>query len=159
MKKFTKFNNVPEKYREDGTYAEQTDCHQLAFYRVSAIGLIRNTSGQVLMVNEHGHFTLPGGGWDYDESLHEALKREMYEEILLTSDFSERVITAIPFYNPKKDAWQMWVACEIIYDELNYGIGEHASAVEWFDPALLSDNTRAHELARQVLEELYEQTR
>lgn len=129
------------------------DWHKQAFYRVSAIGLIRNQNGEVLMVNEHGHFTLPGGGWDYGESLHEALKRELFEEIALKSEFDEKVIAALPFYNKSKDAWQMWVACEILYDELNFGIGEHASDVRWFTPNEIEDSTLAGKLAKKVLEE------
>ena len=129
----------------------QPDWHQQAFYRVSAIGLIRNDKGQVLMVNEHGHFSLPGGGWDYGESLHEALKRELYEEIKLTSDFRESVITALPFYNPNKEAWQMWVACQIDYDELHFSIGEHASEVRWFDEDEIDMSTMAGKFVKQLL--------
>lgn len=134
------------------------DWHNQAFYRISAIGLIRNAKNEILMVNEHGHFTLPGGGWDYGETLHEALKRELYEEVQLESDFYERVITAIPFYNSNKNAWQMWLACDILYDELQYGVGEHASEVRWFSEAEIDTTTKAGELTKQVLEIFYERS-
>ena len=105
------------------------------------------------MVNEHDRWSFPGGGWDFEESLHEALKREMYEEVALKSEFSEKVITAVPFYNPNKQAWQMWVACEIEYTELEYGIGEHASDVKWMAADEIDYTTMAGKLMKQVLEE------
>jgi ADP-ribose pyrophosphatase YjhB (NUDIX family) len=87
-----------------------TDWHKQAFYRISAIGVIKNANGEYLLCNEHNRWTFPGGAWDYGETLHEALKRELFEEIALTSDITENVITVVPFYNPNKDAWQVWVA-------------------------------------------------
>lgn len=133
------------------------DWHQLAFYRVSAIGVIRSKSGQVLMVNEHGRYTLPGGGWDYGESLHACLVRELHEEIALTTPFHEHVVGALPFYNPNKAAWQMWVGCIIDYDELEFGVGESAADVQWFDRADITDATLAGQLSRQLLELIDEQ--
>ncbi len=127
------------------------DWHKSAFYRVSAVGVIRNEDGKYLMVNEHGRWSFPGGGWDFGESLHEALKRELYEEIALTSDFREKVITAIPFYNPNKEAWQMWVACEIYHDGLDYGVGKHAQDVKWMREDEIDYSTMAGKLIEEVL--------
>lgn len=129
-----------------------SDWYEKAFYRVSAIGVIRNEKGEYLLCNEHDRWAFPGGGWDYGESLHEALKRELYEEIALVSDFRERVIAAIPFYNPKKEAWQMWIACEIAYDELNFGIGEHSTEIKWQRADEIDYTTKAGKLMKQVLE-------
>lgn len=129
----------------------KSDWYKNAFYRVSVVGLIRNEKSQILMVNEHGRWTVPGGGWDYGESLHDALKREMFEEIALKSDFSEKVISAVPFYNPNKEAWQMWIVCEIDYKELDYGIGDHATDVRWTAEEDIDDDTMAGKLIKQVL--------
>jgi len=128
-----------------------SDWHKKAFYRVSAVGVIRNDKGQYLMVDEHDRWSFPGGGWDYGESLHEALKRELYEEIALTSEFSEKVITAVPFYNPNKEAWQMWVACEIFYNDLQFGIGEHAEDVQWMSEHEIDFSTMAGKLMKEVI--------
>jgi len=128
------------------------DWYKDAFYRVSAIGVIRNGKGEYLLVNEHDRWSFPGGGWDFGESLHEALKRKLLEEIALTSDFNERVITAVPFYNPNKEAWQMWVACEITYDELMFSIGEHATDVRWMKASEIDYSTLSGKLMKQVLE-------
>ncbi|HEY0965301.1 MAG TPA: NUDIX hydrolase [Candidatus Saccharimonadales bacterium] len=129
-----------------------TDWYTNAFYRVSAVAVIRNEKNEYLMVDEHNRWSFPGGGWDFGESLHEALQRELFEEIALTSKFRERVITAIPFYNPNKEAWQMWVVCEIEYDELNYGVGEHAEDVKWMSENEIDYTTMAGKLMKQVLE-------
>lgn len=131
--------------------SQNDDWYDKAFYRTSAVALIRNDKGQVLMVNEHGRFTLPGGGWDYSESLHDALTRELYEEIELTSDFKEYVIAALPFYNPNRQVWHMWIACHIEYDKLNFGVGEHASEVKWFSEDEINEDELAGKLTKWVL--------
>lgn len=123
-----------------------------AFYRVSAVGVIRNDKGEYLLVDEHNRWSFPGGGWDFGESLHEALKRELYEEIALKSDFTEKVITAIPFYNPNKEAWQMWVVCEILYNELKFSVGEHAENVQWMAEDKIDFSTMAGKLMKEVLQ-------
>lgn len=128
------------------------DWYNQAFYRISAVGVIRNDAGEYLMVHEHGRWTLPGGGWDYEEDLHEALRRELFEEIALTSDFTEKVMQVLPFYNPNKKAWQMWVVCEIIYDELKYGVGEDADDVKWMSSDKIDYTTMAGTLIKQIVE-------
>lgn len=127
------------------------DWYKNAFYRVSAVGVIRNDTGEYLMVNEHNRWSFPGGGWDFGEDLHDALRRELREEIALTSDFSERVITAVPFYNPNRKAWQMWVVCEIEYNELIYGVGEHAEDVKWMSESEIDGTIMAGKLMEEVL--------
>lgn len=129
----------------------QTDWHKQAFYRISAYGVIRNDKDEVLMVNEHGYYTMPGGGWDYGESLHEALVRELYEEIALESDFGETIITALPFYNENKQAWQMLLLCEIAYDELKFSVGTHATDVKWFAPEVIDDSAPSNKLVKKAL--------
>lgn len=128
------------------------DWHSQAFYRISAMGLILNDRGEVLMVNEHGDFSLPGGGWEYGETLHECLVRELHEEILLTSDFTESVVAALPFYNPGKEAWQMLIVSLIHYNELQFAVGEHASDVRWFAPEDIDVSTQAGKLTKKALE-------
>jgi len=130
-----------------------SEWYKQAFYRVSLKALIRNDKNQILMVQEKkGDFSLPGGGWDYEEDLHTAIERELFEEIALTSSFTEEVITAISFYNPSKEAWQMWVACNISYEHLEYGVGEDAEAVKWVDEDEIDLATLSGKLIQQVLE-------
>jgi mutator protein MutT len=66
-------------------------------YRVSAKAIIKNDRGEVLVVKEiHGghiiqdkqRWELPGGGIDHGETIEEALRRELKEELGVEADFS-----------------------------------------------------------------------
>ena len=106
------------------------------------------------MVNESGsEYSLPGGGWDFGESLHACLVRELDEEIALKSSFSEKVIATLPFHNPHKDAWMMWVVCELSYSKLNYGIGVDGDDVKWVSEDEIDNSTMAGKLIQQVLKQ------
>lgn len=123
------------------------------FYRTSVKALIRDQSGSVLMVEETtGNFSLPGGGWDYGESLQACLKRELAEEVDLTGPFSHRLMTVLPFYNPNKQAWQLWVVCEVACRLEDIGVGENANRVEWMDPQDIDYSSMAGRLISQVLQ-------
>lgn len=107
------------------------------------------------MVSEKGgDFSLPGGGWDYGETMHDCLVRELDEEIAMKGSLVERVITALPFYNPNKQAWQMWIVCEVVCDQLDIGVGEHADKVQWMHPDDIDYSTTAGQLIGQVIREL-----
>ena len=130
---------------------QQSEWHQKCFYRAGVYGLIKNDKGKILLVNEHGKFSLPGGGWDYGETMKEALRRELFEEIALLSTFDEKIIRAVPLYNETKQAWQLCIVCEIIYDTLDFGIGEHATEVRWVSVDEALDDSHAGKLVGQVL--------
>ena len=56
----------------------QIDC----LYRVSAKALVFNKKSEILLCQEHtGVWDLPGGGIDHGETPHQALKREVMEEM------------------------------------------------------------------------------
>jgi len=129
-----------------------SDWYSQAFYRVSLVGVIRNDAGEYLMVHEHGRWTLPGGGWDYEEDMHESLRRELFEEIALVSNFTESVIQVLPFFNLKKKAWSMWVVCDIVYDDLEYGVGDDADEVKWMSKDEIDYTTMAGSLIKQIVE-------
>lgn len=129
------------------------------FYRVTVKGLISNDAGQILMVSEDGgDLSLPGGGWDHGETLHECLMREMYEEIALTSDFTERPVCAIPRWLDTKQAWLLWLVYDIQYDALEFSLGEHGSRVEWVDADTIKATSPGNKMileAMQKRKELY----
>lgn len=124
-----------------------------SFYRVSLKALIRNQAGEILMVSEKsGDFSLPGGGMDHGESAHDCLARELYEEILLTTPFREKLIGMRTRFVETKQAWLMWLVYEIEYDELDFGTGEHADAVQWVAEKDLKFDIPAHNMIMKVLE-------
>lgn len=56
-------------------------------FQIGVKGLIQNEAGQILLVGRHGkdqgaaHLDIPGGRMDTNESIIDALKRELLEEI------------------------------------------------------------------------------
>jgi 8-oxo-dGTP pyrophosphatase MutT (NUDIX family) len=54
------------------------------YYRVSAKAIIRNQEWKFALAKEDtGYWDIPGGGVDHGENMHEALKREIMEEMWL----------------------------------------------------------------------------
>jgi 8-oxo-dGTP pyrophosphatase MutT (NUDIX family) len=54
-----------------------------SLFRISLKAYIENDKGEVLVVKEAGRdrWDLPGGGMEYGESIEQALKRELKEEV------------------------------------------------------------------------------
>jgi 8-oxo-dGTP pyrophosphatase MutT (NUDIX family) len=112
-----------------------------AFYRVSLKAIIRNDAGDVLVVKENGSkWTLPGGGMDHGETTHDALKRELFEEALITSDFKEKLINTTSLYLEKRESWLLWLVYEVQVDHLEYGVGADADEVAFMNPELFKDS-------------------
>lgn len=129
--------------------------HQSCFYRVSLKALIRDENGNILTVSEKGgDSSLPGGGLDNGESAHDGLKRELYEEIGLTSEFSERLASMQTRWLEHKQAWLMWLVYEIKYDKLDYSIGDDGDEVYWISPENLDDSLPAHRMIKQAMAEM-----
>ena len=123
-----------------------------AFYRVSLKALIRDNENRILMVSEkNGDLSLPGGGFDHDEEIHESLQRELLEEIGLTSNFRETLIATEKRHLPHKDAWLLWMVYEIKYDELDFSIGVDGDSTQWVEESSLNDKTPANKMIRSVL--------
>ena len=123
-----------------------------AFYRVSLKALIRDDKNRILMVSEKsGDFSLPGGGFDHEESVHECLQRELFEEIGLTSEFTEKIVGTDKRYLSHKNAWLLWIVYEIQYDELQFSIGVDGDSTEWVDESSIDKNTPAGNMIRNVL--------
>lgn len=70
------------------------------FYRVTVKGIIRDNRGYILAVKEYDStaWSLPGGGIDHEETLEQALAREMYEEALITQSFKANTIGIDSFF-------------------------------------------------------------
>lgn len=72
-------------------------------YRVVVKGLVCDSSGRVLMVQEHGSglWDLPGGGLEHGESIEAALRREFREELAAEITINSKRPVVIPTWNTK----------------------------------------------------------
>lgn len=112
------------------------------FYRIGIKAMIRNENGELLLVKEkQSAWSLPGGGMEHGESVHDALKRELYEEVLIDSDFTEKLIDTETMYLDQHEAWLVWMVHEVHVDNLTYGLGEDATEVAFIDPETLKNST------------------
>ena len=126
------------------------------FYRVSLKALIRNENNDVLVVKEKGsQWSLPGGGMDHGEDVHEALKRELYEEALIDSTFRETLVDSATMYLEHKEMWLLWLVFKIEIDNLTYGVGEDADEVAFINPELLKDSPYVSEQLVYKFAKLY----
>lgn len=114
---------------------------------MSVKALIRNEKGEVLVVKENAPFwSLPGGGLDHGETLHDALVRELNEEVMIDVPFQEKLLTTEPIWLEHKQSWLLWLVCEIkINGKYSYGVGEDATEVAFVDPLTLKDGERLEE--------------
>ena len=112
------------------------------FYRVSLKAIIRNENGEVLVVKEKGsQWTLPGGGIDHGESIHDALKRELYEEVLIDSPFTEQLVDSESMYIETKEAGLLWLVFIVKVEGLKYSLGQDADEVAFINPDQFKDST------------------
>lgn len=110
------------------------------FYRVSLKAIIRDAAGHVLVVKEGNdtNWGLPGGGWDHGETEHEALARELLEEVGFRGDFTSKIIATETFWLEHRESWLLWLVYEITIDDLNiqaFSPGSDASEIAWMYPA------------------------
>ncbi len=102
-----------------------------AFYRVSVKAVILNDKDEVFAVHENEDWTLPGGGLDHGEEPLSALKRELYEEAFIDSDFDSELIGTESFYVESKDAMAFWMIYRVTMKNPNFTFkaGEDADEV------------------------------
>lgn len=118
------------------------------FYRTSIKAVIRNEDGEVLVVKEHqDKWELPGGGLDHGEDIHDCLRRELAEELGITSDFTEefwKIETQYMSSRPDKelDFWKMSIYFNVVLP----------SGFTWMPSGELTD---ARFMPDSVLDDLY----
>ena len=100
------------------------------FYRVSVKALVFDREGRLLVVQaEDGFWEVPGGGWEHGETIEEALRRELREELgaeLRHADFS--AIRACAGPGPGGDFYRLKLAvrAELEDGEITLGDGMQA---------------------------------
>lgn len=122
---------------------EHTSKYPSTFYRVSLKAVIRNDKGEVLLNKEYDNtmWSLPGGGWDHGETEHEALARELKEEVGYDGGFSSKPIATDVFWLESKEAWLLWIVYEVETENMDFSVGEYSAEVAFIDPSLLSDDS------------------
>lgn len=110
------------------------------FYRVSLKAVIRNEKGEILVNKEYDatDWSLPGGGWDHGETEHEALARELKEEVGYEGGFTSRPFATEIFWLDSKQAWLLWIVYEVETENQNFSVGEYSTEVAFIDPKTLS---------------------
>ncbi len=113
-----------------------------AFYRVSVKAIVTNDNGDVFAVREGEDWTLPGGGLDHGEDPTTALKRELYEEAFINSDFEAEFIGTESFYVDSKDAMALWMIYQLRIIDHNFAFrrGEDADEVAFRNQADFKDS-------------------
>ncbi|MCC7543459.1 NUDIX domain-containing protein [bacterium] len=111
------------------------------YYRVSVKALITNEHNQLLVVRERDSWDMPGGGLEWGEDLHSALRREIREELGCDAVIEAQPILIVPAINRTYQQQALWIiyraklsTVEILksYFETNYiGVDEFAKS----DPA------------------------
>lgn len=122
------------------------------FYRVAVKALIRNTDGNILLVKEKSDkWDLPGGGIDHGESPDDAIRRELQEELGVTTGVCiGTVVTLKSFWIESKQAWLMWIVYEVSLDDnVQLVPGEGVNDIAYIDPNVFSTSLdeREHHLA------------
>jgi 8-oxo-dGTP diphosphatase len=108
------------------------------FFRFSVHAVITNNEGKLLLLKQtytHKGWGLPGGGVEPGETIHEAIKRECYEELGL-----HIIITAFTglYYHKTYNSQVGIFRCELP-DGANISLSSEHSEYKWFDISELSD--------------------
>lgn len=104
------------------------------YYRVSIKALILDEQRRFLLIKEeNGMWELPGGGLDFGEDIHEAMKRELKEEMGLESTH----IATNPSYfitakHDDKEAWYANVMYEVSVKNLDFVPSEECLEIRYF---------------------------
>lgn len=106
-----------------------------AFYRLVVKTIIKNTKDQILLVKENSDdWDLPGGGIDHGETVQDALKRELAEEISYNGAIDTILLGTQPIYSKRADICVMFVVYSVtLRDPYEPRAGADASVVEYRD--------------------------
>lgn len=106
-----------------------------------AVGVIINPQGEILIAKRQAHqhqghcWEFPGGKIEQDESVSDAIKRELFEEVGLTVHHSEPLLEVNHDYSDKHVCLKVHKITS--FDGL--AIGKEGQDIRWVSPELLSE--------------------
>lgn len=114
------------------------------YYRISLKAIIRNDKGEVLVNKENGRdsWSLPGGGWDHGETDIDCLRRELFEEVGYSGEFTAEIVgtTREPMFMKVRQAWLLWIVYEVIPEHMQFVVGEDSDEVMFANPERFKDS-------------------
>jgi 8-oxo-dGTP diphosphatase len=117
-----------------------------SFFRVSVKAVIRDEAGQLLLVKEHfDDWVLPGGGVEEGETMADALKRELKEELGVSNVISSKFISTFSYYAPKKEVWCLWLLYEAEIEGYDMSLASDGSEAAYIDINTFKDSERYSE--------------
>ena len=125
------------------------------FYRVSLKAVIRDEMGRVL-VNKEGEsdtWSLPGGGWDHGETEHEALARELKEEVGYKGGFTVTPRATATYWLESKQAYLLWIIYDVATESMSFSVGEDSTEIAFIHPHEFRKNARS-EAGRWIADNL-----
>lgn len=103
-------------------------------YRVSIKALITDEQGRLLMIGGGDHWGIPGGGLEHGENIHDALSREIKEELGVTTTS----IAAQPTYVWTKkigpNFWSLGIAYKTELDSTRFTLEEGTKSARFQSP-------------------------
>ena len=104
--------------------------------RVTLKAVILDDKGRILVVKERGRdwWDIPGGGIDHGETIEQALKRELYEEVLFKGDFEfEVLLVEDPHYLESLNLYQMRITFLVRPNSMVFAKGDDGDEVKFID--------------------------
>ena len=88
---------------------------------------------------------MPGGGWDHGETEHEALARELKEEVNYEGDFTASpVATNNIFWMKSSKSWLLWIVYEVKTEHMNFSVGVDTNEVAFISPDVFAEDDTLH---------------
>ena len=125
------------------------------FYRVSVKWLIRNEKGQIMLLEEaDGTWDFPGWGRDHGETLDQALRREIDEELSVgVTSYSDQPVAI--WTADRVKFWRMMLLYDVVlesHDVTMWADIHEWLSMKWRDPAdIYSGVCKLHGVAQGFL--------
>jgi 8-oxo-dGTP diphosphatase len=104
-----------------------------------AVGVVRNHQGDILLskradhLHQGGLWEFPGGKVEQGESVFDALVREFQEEVNITIDHAEPLLTIAHDYGDKQVLLDVWISSQFT----GKAKSNESQLIEWVSPQAL----------------------